>query len=153
MGKPELLPSETLQPLISKAELIRQLSEILAPDALLHQQEELKPFECDGLTAYQRIPLLVALPEYEEQVRAILRICHAGRVPVVFRGAGTGLSGGALPYEHGLLLVMSKMKRILEIDAHARIARVQPGVRNAAISEATEPLGLYYAPDPSSQIA
>src|SRR6266850_3859327 len=153
MGKPELLPSETLQPQISKAELIQQLSAILAPDALLHQREELKPFECDGLTAYQRMPLLVALPGNEEQVRAILRVCHAGRVPVVFRGAGTGLSGGALPYEHGLLLVMSKMKRILEIDAQARIARVQPGVRNAAISEATTPLGLYYAPDPSSQIA
>ena len=153
MGKPELLPSETLQPRISKADLIRQLSAILATDALLHQDEDLKPFECDGLTAYQRMPLLVALPEYEEQVRAILRICHAGRVPVVFRGAGTGLSGGALPYEHGLLLVMSKMKKILDIDARARTARVQPGVRNAAISEATAPLGLYYAPDPSSQIA
>jgi glycolate oxidase len=153
MGKPELLPSETLQAQISKEELIRQLSGILAPDALLHQQEELRPFDCDGLTAYQRLPLVVALPEYEEEVRAILRICHAGRVPVVFRGAGTGLSGGALPYEHGLLLVMSKLKKILEIDAKARIARVQPGVRNAAISEATAPLGLYYAPDPSSQIA
>ena len=153
MGKPELLPSETLQAQISKEELILQLSAILAPDALLHQDEELRPFECDGLTAYQRLPLLVALPEYEEQVRAILRICHAGRVPVVFRGAGTGLSGGALPYEHGLLLVMSKLKKILEIDVKARIARVQPGVRNAAISEATSPLGLYYAPDPSSQIA
>jgi glycolate oxidase len=153
MGKPELLPSETLQPLISKAELVRQLSAILAPGAMLYQDEDLKPFECDGLTAYQRMPLLVALPEYEEQVRAILRICHTGRVPVVFRGAGTGLSGGALPYEHGLLLVMSKMKNILDIDAQARTARVQPGVRNAAISEATAPLGLYYAPDPSSQIA
>jgi glycolate oxidase len=153
MGKPELLPSEMLQPRISKAELIRQLSAILPPGALLHQDEDLKPFECDGLTAYQRMPLLVALPEYEEQVCAILRVCHEGRVPVVFRGAGTGLSGGALPYEHGLLLVMSKMKKILDIDARARTARVQPGVRNAAISEATAPLGLYYAPDPSSQIA
>jgi len=153
MGKPELLPSETLQPQTSKAELIRQLSEILAPDALLYQNEDLRPFECDGLTAYQRLPLLVALPENEEQVRAILRICHASRLPVVFRGAGTGLSGGALPYEHGLLLVMSKLKKILEIDPKARMARVQPGVRNAAISEATAALGLYYAPDPSSQIA
>ena len=153
MGKPELLPSEMLQPRISKAELIRQLSAILPPGALLHQDEDLKPFECDGLTAYQRMPLLMALPEYEEQVCAILRVCHEGRVPVVFRGAGTGLSGGALPYEHGLLLVMSKMKKILDIDAQARTARVQPGVRNAAISEATAPLGLYYAPDPSSQIA
>ncbi|MGQ0579496.1 MAG: FAD-linked oxidase C-terminal domain-containing protein [Betaproteobacteria bacterium] len=153
MGKPELLSSETLLPQIPRADLIQQLSAVLAPDALLHRHEELKPFECDGLTAYQRMPLLVALPENEEQIRAILRVCHAGRVPVVFRGAGTGLSGGALPYEHGLLLVTSKLKQILEIDAPARIARVQPGVRNAAISEATAPLGLYYAPDPSSQIA
>ena len=91
MGKPELLPSETLEPQISKAELIQRLSAILGPDSLLHQHEELKPFECDGLTAYQRVPLLVALPEHEEQVCAILRICHTGRVPVVFRGAGTGL--------------------------------------------------------------
>ncbi|MEK6210137.1 MAG: FAD-linked oxidase C-terminal domain-containing protein [Pseudomonadota bacterium] len=153
MGRPELLPSETIEPQISKAELAHRLAAILPPDAILHVKEDLKPFECDGLTAYHRVPLMVALPENEDQVRAILRICHEGRVPVVFRGAGTGLSGGALPYEHGLLLVMSKMMRILEIDPLACTARVQPGVRNLAISEATAPFGLYYAPDPSSQIA
>jgi glycolate oxidase len=105
------------------------------------------------MTAYRSLPLVVALPENEDQVRAILRVCHEGHVPVVFRGAGTGLSGGAIPYEHGVLLGLSKMKRILDIDPLARSARVQPGVRNAAISEAAASLGLYYAPDPSSQIA
>ncbi len=153
MGAPALLPSETFEPRIPKPDLVARLSAVLPAEALLHEREDLKPFECDGMTAYQRVPLLVALPADEEQVRAVLRICHEGRVPVVFRGAGTGLSGGALPYEQGLLLVMAKMKRILDIDPVARTARVQPGVRNAAISEATAPHGLYYAPDPSSQIA
>ena len=153
MGAPALLPSETFEPQIAKADLIARLAAVLPAEALLHEREDLKPFECDGMTAYQRVPLMVALPADEDQVRAVLKICYEGRVPVVFRGAGTGLSGGALPYEQGLLLVMAKMKRILEIDPLARVARVQPGVRNAAISEATAPHGLYYAPDPSSQIA
>src|SRR3954453_19384758 len=153
MGMPELLSSEMLQPQIAHAELIAQLTSVLPPASLLHEREDLKPFECDGMTAYQRMPLMVALPETEDQVREVLRICYRGRVPVVFRGAGTGLSGGALPYAQGLLLVMAKMKHIVHIDALARTARVQPGVRNAAISETTWPYGLYYAPDPSSQIA
>ena len=153
MGAPALLPSETFEPQIAKADLIARLADVLPAEALLHEREDLKPFECDGMTAYQRLPLMVALPADEDQVRAVLKICYEGRVPVVFRGAGTGLSGGALPYEQGLLLVMAKMKRILDIDPVARTARVQPGVRNAAISEATAPHGLYYAPDPSSQIA
>ncbi|ALM53598.1 glycolate oxidase subunit GlcD [Halomonas huangheensis] len=125
-----------------------------APDlTLLHREEDLRPFECDGLSAYRVLPMLVALPETLDQVEALLRKCHELRVPVVTRGAGTGLSGGALPLEQGVLLVMSRFSRILEIDADARIARVQPGVRNLAISEAVAPHGLYYAPDPSSQIA
>ncbi len=153
MGAPALLSSELIMSAVPKAELVARLSAVLAPGSLLHDREDLKPFECDGMTAYQRVPMLVALPADEEQVRAVLRICFEARVPVVFRGAGTGLSGGALPYEHGLLLVMAKMNRILAIDPVARTAIVQPGVRNAAISEATAPHGLYYAPDPSSQIA
>ncbi|HWQ38478.1 MAG TPA: FAD-linked oxidase C-terminal domain-containing protein [Burkholderiales bacterium] len=153
MGKPELFPSEIVTPAISKDELVQRLLGMLPQECVLHEEEELKPYECDGLSAYRRVPLAVALPENEAQVRAVLRICFEGRVPVVFRGAGTGLSGGALPYEHGLLLGLSKLKHILEIDPLARIARVQPGVRNAAISEAAAPFGLYYAPDPSSQIA
>ncbi|UCH48493.1 MAG: FAD-binding protein [Betaproteobacteria bacterium] len=153
MGKPEHFPSETIKPVISKAELVRRVSAVLPAESLLYDEEELKPYECDGLSAYRKLPLAVALPETEDQIRAVLKICHEGRVPVVFRGAGTGLSGGALPYEHGLLLGLSKLKRILEIDPVARMARVQPGVRNAAISEAAAQYGLYYAPDPSSQIA
>jgi len=153
MGAPALLSSERIESPVPKAELVARLSAVLPPESLLHEREDLKPFECDGMTAYQRVPMLVALPANEDQVRAVLRICHEARVPVVFRGAGTGLSGGALPYEFGLLLVMAKMKRILAIDPVARTAIVQPGVRNAAISEATAPHGLYYAPDPSSQIA
>ncbi|MFN0040556.1 MAG: FAD-linked oxidase C-terminal domain-containing protein [Burkholderiales bacterium] len=153
MGAPALLSSELLQSPVAKDELVRRLAAVLSPESLLHDREDLKPFESDGMTAYQRLPMLVALPEDEHQVRAVLQICFEARVPVVFRGAGTGLSGGALPYEFGLLLVMAKMKSILEIDPLARTARVQPGVRNAAISEATAIHGLYYAPDPSSQIA
>ncbi|MNZ72179.1 putative FAD-linked oxidoreductase [compost metagenome] len=97
--------------------------------------------------------MLVVLPEHVEQVETLLRLCHRLGVPVVARGAGTGLSGGALPLEKGILLVMARFKRILEIDPVGRFARVQPGVRNLAISQAAAPYGLYYAPDPSSQIA
>ena len=153
MGMPELLSSETLQSPVAIGDLVAQLTAVLPPASLLHEREDLKPFECDGMTAYQRLPLMVALPENEDEVRQVLRICHMNGVPVVFRGAGTGLSGGALPYAQGLLLVMAKMKQIVAIDPVARMARVQPGVRNAAISEATAAYGLYYAPDPSSQIA
>ena len=138
---------------MKKQELIRQLQKILPADAVLHVQEDLKPFECDGLSAYREIPLAVVLPENEQQVRDILLLCRREHVPVVARGAGTGLSGGALPLRDGVLLSLSKFKRILSLDPVARIARVQPGVRNLAISEAAAPYGLYYAPDPSSQIA
>lgn len=135
------------------ARLIDGLHRILATDSLLVEREDLVPYECDGLTAYRQLPLLVALPTTEEQVVAVLKLCHALRVPVVARGAGTGLSGGATPVAHGVVLSLAKFMRILDIDPVARTARVQPGVRNLAISEAVAPLGLYYAPDPSSQIA
>jgi glycolate oxidase len=120
---------------------------------VLHRAEDLRPYECDGLSAYRTVPLLVVLPERIEQVELLLKLCHERKVPVVARGAGTGLSGGALPLEQGVLLVMARFKQILEIDPAARSARVQPGVRNLAISQAAAPFGLYYAPDPSSQIA
>ncbi|HNQ05174.1 MAG TPA: FAD-linked oxidase C-terminal domain-containing protein [Thiobacillaceae bacterium] len=123
------------------------------PGRVLSSAEACRPYECDGLSAYRRTPEAVALPETVEQVRTILRLCAAHGVPVVARGAGTGLSGGALPIAGGLLLSMAKFSRILQIDAANRTARVQPGVRNLAISEAAAPYGLYYAPDPSSQIA
>ena len=129
------------------------LRAILPAHCVLHREEETRPYECDGLSAYRQVPMVVALPETEEQVAAVLRTCHALQVPVVPRGAGTGLSGGALPSGQGVLLGMAKFNRILSMDRRARVARVQPGVRNAAISEAVAPLGLYYAPDPSSQIA
>jgi len=136
-----------------KTSLIRALGEILPHDAVLFEAEDLRPYECDGLSAYRKLPLVVVLPDTVEQVQAILRLCHTLEVPVVARGAGTGLSGGALPHEQGLLLSLAKFASILDIDPDKRLARVQPGVRNLAISQAAEPYGLYYAPDPSSQIA
>ena len=138
---------------IDKAQLVERLGKVLPSSSLLTKREELKPFECDGMTAYRQVPLVAVLPETEEQIIDILKICSAEGVPVVFRGAGTGLSGGAIPFESGVLLGLSKLNKILEIDQNARVARVQPGVRNIAISEATSKHGLYYAPDPSSQIA
>jgi glycolate oxidase len=152
MNKPEFVDAVP-EPAVGRDELIRRLSGVLRADCLLYQLEDLRPYECDGLTAYSALPMIVALPEDEQQVQAVLRICHGARVPVVARGAGTGLSGGAMPHSQGVLLSLAKMKRILEIDPLARTARVQPGVRNLAISEAVAPHGLYYAPDPSSQIA
>jgi len=121
--------------------------------ALLWQPEDTVPYECDGLTAYRQQPLVVVLPETEGQVAAVLKACHALKVPVVARGAGTGLSGGALPHALGVTLSLAKFNKILKVDATSRTATVQCGVRNLAISEAAAPHGLYYAPDPSSQIA
>jgi glycolate oxidase len=138
---------------IDKTELVKQLQHILPAAAVLHQSEDLRPYECDGLSAYRELPLIVVLPETIEQVQAILRYCYQQEIPVVARGAGTGLSGGALPHAQGVLLSLARFNQIIEIDAERRVARVQPGVRNLAISQAVEKLGLYYAPDPSSQIA
>ena len=133
--------------------VVRALRGFLPARAVLWEEEDTRPYECDGLTAYRQLPMVVALPETEEQVRRILETCSSMKIPVVPRGAGTGLSGGALPPGDGVLLSMAKFMRVLGVDARARIAVVQPGVRNAAISEAAAPFGLYYAPDPSSQIA
>jgi len=133
--------------------VVTALREFLPSRAILHEEEDTRPYECDGLTAYRQLPMVVALPETEEQVRRILQVCSSMKVPVVPRGAGTGLSGGALPLGDGVLLSMAKFMRVLRIDPLARIAVVQPGVRNAVVSELAAPHGLYYAPDPSSQIA
>lgn len=132
---------------------MRALSAVLPAHALLWSDEQTRPYECDGLTAYRERPLVVVLPEDEAQVAAVLRTCHALKVPVVARGAGTGLSGGAMPHAMGVTLGLARFNRILAVDPLARTARVQCGVRNLAISEAAAPHGLYYAPDPSSQIA
>ncbi|WEK11757.1 MAG: glycolate oxidase subunit GlcD [Candidatus Pseudomonas colombiensis] len=140
-------------PKVDKTALLHALRSQLPDLDILHQPEQLKPYECDGLSAYRTTPLLVLLPRHLEQVQTLLQICHQMKVPVVARGAGTGLSGGALPLASGVLLVMARFNQVLEVDPQARTARVQPGVRNLAISQAAAPFGLYYAPDPSSQIA
>ena len=137
--------------IINRTEFLTGLE--LPGHCILSEEAELRPYECDGLSAYRRLPWLVLMPETVDQVQAILAYCHRLKVPVVARGAGTGLSGGALPLDNGVLLSLARFTEILEIDTGNRLARVQPGVRNLAISEAVASLGLYYAPDPSSQIA
>jgi glycolate dehydrogenase FAD-linked subunit len=138
---------------VSSAELLRRLRQCLGADCIIVKAESQRPYECDALTIYRDLPLAVALPETVAQVQQVLQICHALNVPVVARGAGTGLCAGAMPHPEGVLLVLSKLDRILGIDPVARTARLQPGVSNSSISEAAAQYGLYYAPDPSSQIA
>jgi len=137
----------------ARTDLLRALHTFLPDNAVLAQEEEVRPYECDAFSAYRQLPLLVVLPRTLEEVRRIMRLCHERDIPVVARGAGTGVSGGALPHAEGVLLSLARFDRILDIDRSGRTARVQPGVRNLAISEAVAPFGLYYAPDPSSQIA
>jgi glycolate oxidase len=136
-----------------KANLIKAFQAFLPEDCILSAPEALRPYECDGLSSFRTVPMLVVLPETIEQVQAILRTCYEHEVPVVARGAGTGLSGGALPHAAGVTLGLAKFKQILNIDADNFTARVQPGVKNISISQAAKQFGLYYAPDPSSQIA
>jgi glycolate oxidase len=139
---------------VSRAEqVIIALRAVLPPDGLLVGTEQVRPYECDGLSAFRQLPLAVCLPQDETQVAAVLQTCRAWDVPVVARGAGTSLSGGAMPHAAGVVLSLARLNRILDLDPQARTARVQPGVRNLAISEAAAPYSLYYAPDPSSQIA
>jgi glycolate oxidase len=134
-------------------DVVAALSRILPREAILYRLEDTVPFECDGLTAYRVAPMVVVLPDSELQVSAILKVCHEMRVPIVARGAGTGLSGGATPHRSGIILSLAKFNKILKVDPASCTAIVQCGVRNLAISEAAAPYGLYYAPDPSSQIA
>ena len=136
-----------------QAQLVKALKPLLPEHALLWEPEDTIPYECDGLAAYRQMPLAVALPETEAQAVAVIKVCQNLEIPIVPRGAGTGLSGGAMPIAQGLVLSLAKFKKILHIDPVARTAVVQPGVRNLAISEAVAHHGLYYAPDPSSQIA
>ena len=136
-----------------QALVVQKLQEIVPAHALLWTTEDTTPYECDGLTAYRQRPLVVVLPETYAQVQAVLKTCHEVHAPVVARGAGTGLSGGAMPHKLGVTLSLAKFNKILKLDPLSRTAVVQGGVRNLAISEAAAPHGLYYAPDPSSQIA
>ena len=133
--------------------VVAALRAFMPAESVLFHEEDARPYECDGLTAYRQLPMVVALPEDASQAAQILRTCHALKVPVVPRGAGTGLSGGALPLGNGVLMSMARLMKVLRVDPLARLAVVQPGVRNAVISQVAAPHGLYYAPDPSSQIA
>ena len=142
-----------LSPGLETGQLHERLRHIVGETYVLTTPEQLRPYECDGLSAYKVVPLAVVLPANSEQVCEIMALCHEYHVPVVARGAGTGLSGGALPYAQGITLSLARFNRVLDIDPANRLAVVQPGVRNLAISEAVSHLGLYYAPDPSSQIA
>ncbi len=136
-----------------QAHLVKALKPHLPEHAILWEPEDTIPYECDGLAAYSQMPLAVALPETEAQAVEVIKVCRDLQVPIVPRGAGTGLSGGAMPISQGLVLSLAKLKKIVHVDPIARTAVVQPGVRNLAISEAVAKHGLYYAPDPSSQIA
>ncbi|MBA4266671.1 MAG: FAD-binding oxidoreductase [Comamonadaceae bacterium] len=147
------IETNRIQRATRQGEVVQGLQKALPAHALLWHNEDTVPYECDGLTAYRERPLVVALPETETQVAAVLQTCHAMGVPVVARGAGTGLSGGAMPHAMGVTLALAKFNRIVRVDPRSRTAVVQAGVRNLAISEAAAPHGLYYAPDPSSQIA
>ncbi|HSN50976.1 MAG TPA: FAD-linked oxidase C-terminal domain-containing protein [Woeseiaceae bacterium] len=135
------------------ATLADRFREFIDAHYVVSAEESKRPYECDGLSVYKQMPGLVVMPSSTAEVQAAMRLCHAHKVPVVARGAGTGLSGGALPQSDGVLLSLTRLTQILEIDAGAGLARVQPGVTNLAISEACAPFGLFYAPDPSSQIA
>lgn len=135
-----------------KGRLIAALATVLPPAALLSDAEDLRPYECDALSSHCALPLAVCLPTGEKQVRDILRVCHLLGVPVVARGAGTGLSGGALPHAGGVVLSLTKMNKVLRVDPANRLAVVQAGASNLAVSQAAAPHGLYFAPDPSSQM-
>ena len=134
-------------------ELLKALRKVLPMHCILADPEDTRPYECDALTTYKQLAFIVVLPENETQILAVMSICRELNIPIVPRGAGTGLSGGATPVEFGLVLSTAKLNKILRVDAYARTAVVQPGVRNLAISDAAASSGLYYAPDPSSQLA
>src|ERR1700694_3888127 len=148
-----VMPASDPTVLGRRAEIVAALRAIVPGEGVIDSEAEMRPFESDGLTAYRQLPMVVVLPETTEQVSAVLRYCHGEGIKVVPRGAGTSLSGGALPLEDGVLLGMAKFNRIKDIDFDNRVAVVEPGVTNLAVSNAVAHAGFYYAPDPSSQIA
>ena len=147
------MPEANAKVIARRSELVRRFRELLPEDSVIDDRDQLKVYETDGLTAYHQLPMIVTLPDTTAQVSEILKICALGDVKVVPRGAGTGLSGGALPLADGVTVGLAKFNKILDIDYGNRTATVQPGVTNLAISQAVEAEGFYYAPDPSSQIA
>src|SRR5438874_1928602 len=138
---------------MAESDIAVALRRFLPEDCVLSREEERRPYECDALTVFRQLPGLVVLPRTESQLQQVLLTCSRLKVPVVARGAGTGLSGGSTPHAQGVLLSWARLNRILEIDPHERIARLEPGVPNLRVSEAAAAHGLYYAPDPSSQVA
>ena len=147
------MPEPDQSVLSRRSEIASALRKIVSHESVIDSVTQMRPYESDGLTAYKQIPMLVVLPENTAQVSAILKYAHANNIKIVPRGAGTSLSGGALPLEDGILLGLAKFSRVLDIDFANRCVVVQPGVTNLAITKAVEHEGFYYAPDPSSQIA
>jgi glycolate oxidase len=147
------MPTPDEKVLARRAEIAAALSAIVPGEGVIDHPDGLRPYETDGLTAYRQSPMLVVLPETTAQVAAVIRWCHEHEVRIVPRGAGTSLSGGALPLADGVVLGLSKLNRIVEIDYLDRVVVAQPGVTNLAVTQAVESEGFYYAPDPSSQIA
>ena len=147
------MPEPDRATLDKRARIVADLQAIVPGEGVVDAPAEMRVFETDGLTAYRQLPLVVVLPETVRQVSTVLKYCHDNAIRVVPRGSGTSLSGGALPLEDAVLLVMSRFNRVIEIDYDDRIAVVQPGVTNLGITKAVEGRGFYYAPDPSSQIA
>jgi glycolate oxidase len=147
------MPTPDAAVLQRRVEIIEALRQIVPGEGVIVSEPERRAYESDGLTAYRQLPLVVVLPSRVAEVAAVLRYCKEIGVKVVPRGAGTSLSGGALPLADGVLLGMAKFNRILEIDYDNRCVVAQPGVTNLALTQAVEHAGFYYAPDPSSQIA
>lgn len=149
----DAITGEDQRPVVDRKNLFRQLKNILPASDILTSAEDLHPYECDGLSAYRVLPMMVVLPTTLPQLQKIVTLCHKLNIAIIARGAGTGLSAGALPSDGALLISLARFNQILDIDLEKRLARVQPGVRNLAISQAVDQHGLFYAPDPSSQIA
>src|SRR5215472_1119401 len=148
-----LMPTPNAKTIQRRAEIVAALRRIVPGEGVIYSETERRVYESDGLTAYRQLPLVVVLPSTVEQVSGVLRYCKEIGLKVVPRGAGTSLSGGALPLADGVLLGLAKFNRILEVDYDNRCVVAQPGVTNLAITKAVEDAGFYYAPDPSSQIA
>src|SRR3954453_4471152 len=147
------MPETDKDVLARRVDIVRDLSAIVPGKGVISGEREMRPYESDGLTAYKQLPFVVVLPETTEQVLRVLKYCHHNNIRVVPRGAGTSLSGGALPLQDGVLLGMGKFNRVREIDYDKRLLVCRPGVTNLDISQAVGHEGFYYAPDPSSQIA